>query len=154
MKRLLPLLFVLALLAPLAAGCSNNQTPGDGEHSYSLAPLVQMPTEVQQAPSSVRQAYQFAAHNEDVLTAIPCYCGCGAMGHASNYDCYVSGKDENGDLTYDHHALGCQICVDITQDAMRILDEEQSVDEIYEYVDATYSRFGPPTPLNQAADGR
>lgn len=147
MKRLLPLLLILTLLAPLAAGCSNNQATGDGGHAYSLAPLAQMPPEVQQAPSTVRQAYQFAAHNEDVLQALPCYCGCGAMGHVSNYNCYVAERDENAQFTYDNHALGCQICVDITQDAMRMLDEGQSVDEIYRYVDATYSQFGPPTPL-------
>lgn len=143
MKRLLPLLLIL-ILAPLAAGCGS-QAGGNGEHAYTMASLAEMPGEVQQAPHAVREAYQFAAHNEDVLSALPCYCGCGAMGHVSNYDCYVVGSDESGDLTYDNHALGCQICVDITQDAMRMLDDGNSVDEIYAYVDATYSRFGPPT---------
>ncbi|HSM56191.1 MAG TPA: PCYCGC motif-containing (lipo)protein [Candidatus Sulfomarinibacteraceae bacterium] len=149
MKRLITTLLILLLLAPLAAGCSN-QSADNGQHGYTMAPLTQMPPEVQQAPSSVRQAYQFAAHNQDVLDALPCYCGCGAMGHISNYSCYVSGKDENGGLTYDTHALGCQICVDITQDAMRMLGEGQSLDDIYAYVEATYSRFGPPTT---AAEG-
>lgn len=148
MKRLLPLLLIL-ILAPLAAGCGS-QAEGNGAHAYTLASLAEMPSEVQQAPHAVREAYQFAAHNEDVLSALPCYCGCGAMGHTSNYDCYVDGSDESGDLTYDNHALGCQICVDITQDAMRMLDDGNSVDAIYTYVDATYSRFGPPT----ATEGR
>jgi hypothetical protein len=134
------------LVAPLAAGCSE-QTANSGDHSYRLAPLRQMTHEVQQAPATVSQAYQFAVYNEDVLAQLPCYCGCGAMGHTSNYSCYVAGKGENGDLLFDNHALGCQICVDITQDAMRMLDEGKSVEEIYEAVDATYSRFGPPTVL-------
>ncbi|NIT40909.1 MAG: hypothetical protein GTN46_05160, partial [Gammaproteobacteria bacterium] len=54
-----------------------------------------------------------------------------------------AGEDENGELTFDNHALGCSICVDITQDAMRMLDEGNSIAEIREYVDLTYSRFGP-----------
>lgn len=145
MKRLLPLLLIL-ILAPLAAGCGS-QSGSEVGHTYTMASLAGMPHQVQQAPYAVREAYQFAAHNEDVLSALPCYCGCGAMGHASNYDCYIAGRDESDDLTYDNHALGCQICVDITQDAMRMLDDGKSVAEIYAYVDDTYSRFGPPTSL-------
>lgn len=146
MKRLTPLLLLLLVLTPLASGCSSQASAGD-EHSYQMAPLHQMPAEVQDAPRTVREAYQFAVFNPDVLGALPCYCGCGAMGHTSNYSCYVAGTGENGDILYDNHALGCQICVDITQDAMRMLDEGKNVDEIYSYVDETYSRFGPPTPL-------
>lgn len=146
MKRLLPLLLLLAILAPLASGCSSQARAGD-EQTYQMAPLHQMPAEVQNAPRTVREAYQFAVLNPDVLGELPCYCGCGAMGHISNYSCYISGQDDSGQIAYDNHALGCQICVDITQDAMRMLDEGKNVDEIYSYVDETYSRFGPPTPL-------
>jgi hypothetical protein len=95
----------------------------------------------------VREAYQFAVMNPDVTSALPCYCGCGAMGHTSNYSCYVAGAGEKGKPIYDWHALGCQICVDITQDAMRLLDDGKNIEEIYAYVDGAYSRFGPPTPL-------
>ncbi len=145
MKRLLPLLLLLAILAPLASGCSSQASAGD-EHTYQMAPLHQMPAEVQNAPRTVREAYQFAVLNPDVLGALPCYCGCGAMGHISNESCYVQERQADN-IVYDNHALGCQICVDITQDAMRMLDDGKSVDEIYTYVDETYSRFGPPTPL-------
>lgn len=142
MKRSTPLILLLFLLAPLAAACA-----GQSDHAYQMAPLGQMPPEVRQAPATVRQAYQFATFNHDVLSQLPCYCGCGAMGHVSNDSCYVQGREGNGDIVYDNHALGCSICVDITQDAMRMLDEGRSIDEIADYVDATYSRFGPPTPL-------
>jgi hypothetical protein len=33
--------------------------------------------------------------------------------------------------------------VDITQDAMRLLDEGKSVPEIKAYVDQTYAKYGP-----------
>jgi len=104
--------------------------------------MDQMPADVQSAPVVVQQAYQFAAANPDVMQHIPCYCGCGEMGHTSNYDCYVSNMNDNGKIIFDDHALGCSICVDITQDAMRLLKEGKTVPEIKTYVDATYSKYG------------
>jgi hypothetical protein len=77
------------------------------------------------------------------MKQIPCYCGCGAMGHTSNYSCYVQSGDANGTLAYDTHALGCSICVDITQDAMRLTRQGLSPKDIRAYVDKTYSRYGP-----------
>ena len=73
---------------------------------------------------------------------IPCYCGCGNVGHTSNYDCYVSAIDAAGNITFDNHALGCSICVDITQDVMRMLEDGKSPQEARTSIDATYSRYG------------
>ena len=91
-----------------------------------MAPMADMPAEVQQAAVTVREAYQFAVANPDVLTQLPCYCGCGDMGHTSNYSCYVQSA-EGEDIVFDTHALGCGICVDITQDAMRMQQEGKSL---------------------------
>ena len=137
------ILFII-FISVLITGCSStNTTEKFIGTSYVIAPLAGMPLEVQSAPVTVKQAYQFAVANPDILSQLPCYCGCGGMGHTSNYSCYVAGEDESGDLKFDGHALGCSICVDITQDAMRMLDEGKSTTEIREYVDQTYSRFGP-----------
>jgi cytochrome c-type biogenesis protein CcmH/NrfF len=65
------------------------------------------------------------------------------MGHTSNYACYFSGQDQNGAFQFDSHALGCSICVDITQDVMRLMKEGKQTQEIRAYVDGAYSRFGP-----------
>ncbi len=108
-----------------------------------MASLKDMPADVQSAPVEVREAYQFAVANPDILMQIPCYCGCGAIGHKSNYDCYVSDVNADGTLAYDSHALGCSICVDITQDTMRLLREGKAVNEIRNYVDSTYAQYGP-----------
>jgi Protein of unknown function with PCYCGC motif len=108
-----------------------------------LMPLERMPAEVQSAPVTVQEAYQFASANPDIMKNIPCYCGCGNIGHTSNYDCYVSGVDGQGNITFDNHALGCSICVDITQDAMRMLLEGKSPQEARVYMDATYAKYGP-----------
>ena len=106
-------------------------------------PLEALPEAVRQAPSAVREAYQFAAANSEVLRALPCYCGCGNVGHTSNLDCYLADIDESGTITFDNHALGCTLCVDITQDAMRLLRKGRELSAIREYVDARYARFGP-----------
>jgi hypothetical protein len=132
---------LLVAFSGVLAGCSSNNTPD--EHSFSMAPMHEMPADVQSAPVAVQQAYQFSAANPEVLQQLPCYCGCGAVGHKSNYACYISGVDESGAATFDAHALGCSICVDITQDAMRLLDQGKSVPEIRAYVDETYAKFGP-----------
>jgi hypothetical protein len=108
-----------------------------------MAPLSDMPAEVQAAPAVVQQAYQFAAANPDVVQHLPCYCGCGAMGHTSNYACYVAGVGADGRPIYDSHALGCSICVDITHDAIRLTRQGLSPADIRAYVDQNYSRYGP-----------
>jgi hypothetical protein len=108
-----------------------------------MAPLHSMPMEVQSAPVAVQQAYQFAVANPEVLSEIPCYCGCGAMGHASNLACYVQAGGTADAPLFDAHALGCSICVDITQDTMRLLRQGESVADIKDYVDTAYARYGP-----------
>ena len=108
-----------------------------------MAPLDGMPAEVLAAPAQVQQAYQFAAANPDVMQQVPCYCGCGDIGHTSNYACYVGGKNADNTLLFDTHALGCSICVDITLDTMRLLKEGKSIPVIKAYIDQTYAQYGP-----------
>lgn len=108
-----------------------------------MMPLDQMPMEVQSAPVAVQEAYQFNTANPDIMQDIPCYCGCGDIGHTSNYDCYVSNIDDKNNITFDNHALGCSICVDITQDVMRMLRDGKSPQDARVYIDATYSKYGP-----------
>jgi hypothetical protein len=111
--------------------------------TLNMAAMSGMPAEVQSAPASVQQAYQFSVANPDLMKQIPCYCGCGAVGHTSNYSCYVSNVDEKGAITFDNHALGCSICVDITQDVMRMTKNGKSPGDIRAAIDATYSKYGP-----------
>ena len=141
-QRGLLVLMLLTLLGGSLVGCDSSSVQSS-EHNLAMAPMSEMPANVKSAPAVTQQAYQFAVANPDVMKHIPCYCGCGAMGHTSNYSCYVSGVDTKGSVTFDSHALGCSICVDITQDAMRLLRQGKSVQDIRAYVDQTYSRYGP-----------
>jgi len=108
-----------------------------------MMPMDQMPAEVQSAPVTVQEAYQFASINPDLMKDIPCYCGCGDIRHTSNYDCYVSDVDAQRNIKFDNHALGCSICVDITKDVMRMLQEGKTPAEARVFVDATYAKYGP-----------
>ena len=133
---------VLVILSLVLSGCSATSAP-----KSEILPMVvspdDMPAEVKAAPAIVQQAYQFTAEHPDITKRIPCYCGCGAMGHTSSYSCYISDVSPDRKITYDTHALGCSICVDITQDTKRLLDEGKSVEEIKTYIDQTYSQYGP-----------
>jgi uncharacterized protein with PCYCGC motif len=136
-KPILIAVVAVLLLAALPACSTSSQSSG-----LELMPTDRMPAEVQASASVVQQSYQFAAANPDAMKGIPCYCGCGNIGHTSNYSCYVGGVDANGKITWDDHALGCSLCVDITQDAMRLSREGKSPPEIKAYVDGAYGKYG------------
>jgi hypothetical protein len=139
------ILFLLSFLAVLGSGlltgCSAKEA--GGEQAFPMSHLEGAPAEVLNAPAAVRDAYAFAVANPEIVKELPCYCGCGAMGHTSNYACYVSAVDASGNVSYDTHALGCSICVDITLDAMRMLKQGKALPEIRTFVDDTYARYGP-----------
>jgi len=136
MNRIFSLLWLVGLFAPMIlTACASTPTS-----DLKMAPLNELPTKMQNAPTRVRQAYQFALANPDALKNVPCYCGCGAIGHASNYACYY----DEARKSFDDHALGCSICVDITLDVMKLTREGKSPSEIRAFIVATYSPFGPP----------
>ncbi len=139
-RKLLLLSIIAVLLTTTISACSTSKS---SEVHLNMMPLDQTPAEVQSAPVAVQEAYQFASTNPDVMKEIPCFCGCGDIGHTSNYDCYVSDVDAQGDIQFDNHALGCSICVDITKDVMRMLQDGKTPAEARTYVDATYAQYGP-----------
>jgi hypothetical protein len=138
-RRWLFLFAALIMLVSLLPGCS----PKSPSHDLKMAPMSDMPVEVQQAAVSVQQAYQFAVANPDALKNVPCYCGCGGVGHTSNYSCYVKEVKSSGEIVFDQHALGCSICVDITQDVMKMTREGKIPKDIRTAIDQTYSQYGP-----------
>ncbi len=130
---------VLLLAAALVlAGCGAEA--GDG-----VASAAGLPDWLRSSPPRVKEAYRYAAAHPDEVAKYPCYCGCGSMGHTSNLSCYIQNVAVDGTVTYDNHASGCGICVDITQDVMRLKAEGQSSPDVRAYIDARYSPFGPST---------
>jgi hypothetical protein len=132
------LLLAIVLVPLIATACAPS-------HKLAMVPASMLPDYVRTDSARVQEAYRFAAANQDELAHYPCYCGCDTMGHTSNLSCYVSEVGADGSIVFEHHAVGCSICVDITQDVMRLKRRGQSPGEIRTYIDATYSPFGPST---------
>ena len=139
----LTLLVLLIYSSTILVACSVVSTDSITEKTLSMASINVMPAEVKAAPLSVQDAYRFAIANPQVLQEVPCYCGCGSMGHTSNYACYVQDVDDQGEVVFDTHALGCSICVDITLDTMRHLKDGKTTAEIKLLIDQTYAQYGP-----------
>ena len=110
-----------------------------------MASEATLPKFLDTAAPRVREAYRFAMANPHEMEKYPCFCGCGKMGHTSNLSCYVKTLGTDGAAVFDEHAAGCGICVDITQDVMRLSSEGKAAPEIRAYVDAQYAQFGPST---------
>ena len=145
-KRLFLVLPALLISGLLLAACGGKQANAN----VKLAPVSALPMQMQQAPAAVRTAYQFAVSNPDALKNVPCYCGCGAIGHKSNLACYIKEFGADGPLTgisekpvFDDHAMGCSLCVDIATDVMRMTGEDKAPADIRQQIVDTYSKFGP-----------
>ena len=96
---------MLLLAAALAiSACGDAATPAQVE--LKLAPESALPEFVGQAAPQVKEAYRFAIANPDVLSAFPCYCGCGAMGHQNNLQCYIKEVRADGSIEFENHAFG------------------------------------------------
>lgn len=69
----------------------------------------------------VRATYDFAAQHPEILSFVPCYCGCGADGHKHNESCFIARRDAKGNvLEWDTHGFGCTICIDVAKEAMQM----------------------------------
>lgn len=92
------------LLALLAGACGN--PGGSAQSGLAMARESALPDFVRTAPPQVKEAYRFAIANRDLLSAFPCYCGCGSVGHKNNLDCYVKSVRPDGTIEFETHALG------------------------------------------------
>jgi hypothetical protein len=54
--------------------------------------------------AETQKLYRYAVEHGDELQYVPCFCGCGRFGHASNRDCYVKAFNRDGTRTFTSHA--------------------------------------------------
>jgi len=78
---------------------------GDSGDPGMVTAAVELPDWVRQGTSKAQQAYTQAVVHRDELRYIPCFCGCGPIGHQSVADCFVDKVSANGAVTYDTHGF-------------------------------------------------
>jgi hypothetical protein len=98
----------------------------------------------------VTSAYEFAAEHPEVLSYVPCFCGCERAGHTGNADCFVKSRAANGDVVeWDEHGVECTVCIDVANRSRQMHASGASVHDIRTAID---KEFGPlssvetPTP--------
>lgn len=70
-----------------------------------LPPLPEVPHSAARSPEGIRAAYEFAARHPEVVSYIPCFCGCEKKGHRSNHDCFVASRDTEGRVGWSPHGM-------------------------------------------------
>ena len=125
---------------------------------HKQAALPPLPTQAYappRPPEVVRAAYLFAAEHPEVLSYVPCFCGCERGGHRGNHDCFVSARNEKGDVTvWEPHGLECAVCIDVATEARQMFSSGASVRDIRAAVEKKYAGFnGGHTPTPQPPKG-
>lgn len=80
---------------------------GASPTATTSANAAQLPKFVKASPSATREAYLYAMEHRDVLSYVPCYCGCGQhSGHQSNWNCFIKSQTADGTFVFDDHGAG------------------------------------------------
>ncbi len=74
-----------------------------GDYVQTL-PKGQLPAFARSGAQDHTSLYRYAMEHGEELKYIPCYCGCGNIGHASNRACYIKREQTDGGKTFTSHA--------------------------------------------------
>jgi hypothetical protein len=134
-----------AQLTPVAA---MNTKP----HRQANLPALQYPGyPMQRSREVVDAAYRFAAEHPEILSYVPCYCGCEHMGHHGNEDCFVKARDINGDVVeWEPHGMECAVCLDVAAKSAQLYATGASAREIRAAIEKEWNPRNPthtPTPV-------
>jgi hypothetical protein len=99
-------------------------------------------------PEVVAAAFQFAAEHPEVLSYVPCFCGCEHSGHKGNHDCFVRSRATNGDvIEWDEHGVECAVCIDVATRSRQMLASGASVRDIRAAIEKEFApNFPSMTP--------
>jgi hypothetical protein len=121
----------------------------------NLPPLPFQAYPPPRSPEVVRAAYRFAAEHPEILSYVPCFCGCERGGHRGNEDCFVKARNAKGDVSeWDEHGLDCAVCLDVANEAMQMHRSGASVRDIRAAIEKKWSSptsGHTPTPPPPAA---
>ena len=121
-----------------------------GPHKQATLPPIPFQGAPPRPHEVVTAAYQFAAEHPEILSYVPCFCGCEHAGHTGNSDCFVKTRAANGDvIDWDEHGVECAVCIDVANRSRQMYSSGASVTDIRAAID---KEFGPlssthtPTP--------
>jgi hypothetical protein len=122
-----------------------------GPHKQANLPPMPVQSYAPPRPMNVvREAYLFAAEHPEILSYVPCFCGCERGGHKGNHDCFVAARDDKGDVTaWEPHGLDCTVCIDVATEARQMFTSGASVRDIRAAVEKKWAGFNgghTPTP--------
>jgi hypothetical protein len=127
-------------------------TAGLGPRKHASLPPI--PFQGYAPPRSaevITAAYRFAADHPEILSYVPCFCGCERSGHGANHDCFVKQRAENGDVVaWDEHGVECAVCIDVANRSRQMFESGASVRDIRAAIDKEFGANAPgahmPTP--------
>lgn len=102
------------------------------------------PVYVHQHGAATEEAYAFAVARPDILQWMPCYCGCAAMEHRSNLECFLERRDAGGPIAFEEHASYCDICVQTALKAKQMLAQGATLTQMRAAVDEAFGGRGAP----------
>ena len=86
---------------PSAVSAAGHGPPATSD----IPPLPDVPHRAARPPEAIGAAYDFAARHPEVLSYIPCFCGCERKGHRSNEDCFVASRAAEGRVVWSPHGM-------------------------------------------------
>ena len=110
-------------------------------HPQANLPPLQFPGyQMPRSADVVTAAYKFAAEHPEVLSYVPCYCGCERQGHRGNTDCFVRSRDINGNvIDWDDHGMECTVCIDVATRSRQMFSSGASVRDIRAAIEKEYA---------------
>ena len=140
--------------APVADAAQAAAQPLKAHQQANLPPLPFQAYAPPRPPDVVRAAYIFAAEHPEILSYVPCFCGCERAGHKGNEDCFVARRNDAGDVVeWEPHGLDCAVCLDVANEAMQMTRSGASVTDIRAAIEKKWNRPGSghtPTPMPHA----
>jgi hypothetical protein len=102
-------------------------------------------------PEVVRADYVFAAEHPEILSYVPCFCGCERAGHRGNEDCFVARRNAGGDVTeWEPHGLDCTVCLDVATEARQMFTSGASARDIRAAIEKKWAgQYPNHTPTAQ-----
>ncbi|OXM14006.1 PCYCGC motif-containing (lipo)protein [Paenibacillus herberti] len=160
LRRLLPIVSLSLILLMTACGgggsapsnddamnhAESGAQDGHGDHATTdiqeeTASASELPKFLDNQPEQVRIIYTATAKATDLLSQMPCYCGCMKnVGHKSNLNCFIKEVRKEGTILWDDHATRCGVCLQIAAESISMKVEGKSDEDIRKSIDEMYGR--------------